>query len=98
MTNHPRYPAPPPQPGRRPADPRTAVYPGQHGNTGYQQNPYDWRYATQQQQQAYRQPYDPYRGGQPPGTSIYVLLPGRLLPTTRPADVVTQPVISVDNG
>ncbi len=30
--------------------------------TGYQQQPYDWRYATQQQQQAYRQPYDPYRG------------------------------------
>ncbi len=63
MTNHPRYSPPPPHPGRRPGDERTAVYPGQHGHTGYQQQPYDWRYATQQQpQQGYRQPYDPYRG------------------------------------
>ena len=32
-------------------------------HAGYQhQQPYDWRYATQQQQQAYRQAYDPYRG------------------------------------
>ncbi len=68
MTNHPRYSSPPPQPGRRPGDDRTAVYPGQHGHTGYQQpqqpqNPYDWRYAQQHpQQHAYRQPYDPYRG------------------------------------
>ena len=50
--------------GRRPGDDRTAVYPGQHGHTGYQQ-PYDWRYTTQQQQHAQRQhayrqqPYDP---------------------------------------
>jgi putative serine protease PepD len=75
MTNHPRYSPPPPQPGRRPATEHTAVYPGQHGLGGYQQ-PYDWRYATQQQpQQAYRQPYDPYRGApQPPQ-----------LPPTRPA-------------
>ena len=66
MTNHPRYSPPPPQPGRRPGDERMAVYPGQHGHTGYQQQPYDWRYATQQQPrqapQGYRQPYDPYRG------------------------------------
>ena len=66
MTNHPRYSPPPPHPGRRPGDERTAVYPGQHGHTGYQQQPYDWRYATQQQPQqppqGYRQPYDPYRG------------------------------------
>ncbi len=64
MTNHPRYSPPPPPAhhGRRPGDDRTAVYPGQHGHTGYQQQqPYDWRYATQQQQ-AYRQAYDPYRG------------------------------------
>jgi putative serine protease PepD len=63
MTNHPRYSPPPPQPGRRPANEHTAVYPGQHGPGGYQQ-PYDWRYATQQQPQpqAYRQPFDPYRG------------------------------------
>jgi putative serine protease PepD len=64
MTNHPRYSPPPPHPGRRPANEHTAVYPGQHGHGGYQQQPYDWRYATQQQPQpqAYRQPYDPYRG------------------------------------
>jgi putative serine protease PepD len=69
MTN-PRYsPPPPPQHGRRHGDDRTAVYPGQlgaptgqHGHPGYQQQPFDWRYATQQQQQAYRQAYDPYRG------------------------------------
>src|SRR6185312_17433035 len=68
MTNDPRYSPPPPYPGRRPGDGRTAGYPAPHGHTGYQQQqpqqqqPYDWRYATQQQQQAYRQPYDPYRG------------------------------------
>ncbi|HET9563884.1 MAG TPA: trypsin-like peptidase domain-containing protein [Mycobacterium sp.] len=62
MTNHPRYSPPPPQPGRRPGDERTAGYPGQYGHPGYQQQqpPYDWRYATQQH--GYRQPYDPYRG------------------------------------
>src|SRR3954467_4042328 len=63
MTNDPRYSPPPPPQGRRPGDDRTAVYPGQYGHTGYQQQqPVDWRYATQQQQQAYRQAYDPYRG------------------------------------
>jgi putative serine protease PepD len=63
MTNHPRYSPPPPQPGRRPANEHTTVYPGPHGYGGYQQQPYDWRYATQQpQHQGYRQPYDPYRG------------------------------------
>ncbi len=61
MTNHPRYSPPPPHPGRRPADGR-AVYPGPQPQGGYPQQPYDWRYATQQQQQSYRQPYDPYRG------------------------------------
>src|ERR1700754_3415479 len=72
MTNHPRYSPPPPPQGRRPGDDHTAVYPpgqlgvppaGRGGHTGYQQQqPYAWRYATQQQQQAYRQAYDPYRG------------------------------------
>ena len=74
MTNDPRYSPPPPYQGRRPGDDRTAVYPGQHGHTGYQQQqPYDWRYATQQQQHAYRQPYDPYRGApqQPPASGRY---------------------------
>jgi two-component system, OmpR family, sensor histidine kinase MprB len=40
---------------------------------------------------------DTVRGGQPPGTSIYVLLPGRLIPATRPVEVVTEPVVSADN-
>ena len=69
MTNHPRYSPPPPPQGRRPVNEHTAVFPGPQGQGGYQQ-PYDWRYATQQQQaqQAYRQPYGPYRGApqQPP--------------------------------
>ena len=38
------------------------------------------------------------RGGQPPGTSIYVLLPGQLIPATRPMEVVQQQVVSADNG
>jgi two-component system sensor histidine kinase MprB len=37
------------------------------------------------------------RGGQPPGTSIFVLLPGRVIPATRPAEVAQQPV-NADNG
>src|SRR6201989_959363 len=37
-------------------------------------------------------------GGQPPGTSIHVLLPGQLVPATRPAEVASQPMISADNG
>jgi two-component system sensor histidine kinase MprB len=36
-------------------------------------------------------------GGHPPGTSIHVLLPGRLLSATRTAEVVAQPVVSADN-
>ena len=60
MTNHPRYSPPPPQPGHRPGvnEPAAPVHPGQHRHGAYQQQPYDWRYATQQQ---YRGPYDPYR-------------------------------------
>jgi putative serine protease PepD len=70
MTNDPRYSPPPPPPGHRPGGH------AQHGAPGYpgaprpyqqpQQQPYDWRYATQQQ---FRPPYDPYRGApqQPPG-------------------------------
>ncbi|PEG40234.1 two-component sensor histidine kinase [Mycolicibacterium agri] len=41
---------------------------------------------------------DTVPGGQPPGTSIFVLLPGRPIAATRPADVDTQPVTNVDNG
>ena len=67
MTNHPRYTPPPPPPGRRPAGPEQATpgYPGAQRPGPYQQ-PYDWRYATQQQQQPYRSPYDPYRGAPVP--------------------------------
>jgi putative serine protease PepD len=71
MTNHPRY-SPPPQPGRRPAQEHVAPgYPAPHGHGPYQQQqqpPYDWRYA----QQAYRPPYDPYRGApQPPPAPVH---------------------------
>jgi putative serine protease PepD len=60
MTNHPRY-SPPPPPGHRPG-PYDRVAPGYPGaqRPGAPQQPYDWRYATQQQ--AYRGPHDPYRG------------------------------------
>ncbi len=76
MTNHPRYSPQPPHQGRRPGDDRTA-YRGQHGHTGYQQPPYDWRYATQQQQHAHRQAYDPYRGApQQSASGAYPGLPG----------------------
>jgi two-component system, OmpR family, sensor histidine kinase MprB len=40
---------------------------------------------------------DTVRGGQPPGTSFYVLLPGRLIPTTRSTEVAQQ-VAGADNG
>jgi two-component system sensor histidine kinase MprB len=41
---------------------------------------------------------DTVRGGQPPGTSFYVLLPGRVISPTRPVEIATQPVASADNG
>jgi putative serine protease PepD len=65
MTNHPRYSPPPPQPGHRPGGHEQHAapgYPGAQRPNPYQptqQQPYDWRYATQQQ---FRAPYDPYRG------------------------------------
>ncbi len=65
MTNHPRYsPTPPPvrQPGVHGQVP--------HGSVGaqppYGEQPYDWRYATEQQRQAFRSQYDPYRGAPMP--------------------------------
>ncbi|MCG7610391.1 MULTISPECIES: S1C family serine protease [Mycobacterium] len=62
MTNHPRYP-------HQPEQHSGGVAPGYAGARPdpYQSQPYDWRYARQQQhpqqtqQQAYRAPYDPYR-------------------------------------
>lgn len=69
MTNHPRY-TPPPQPGRRPEGQQPAApgYPGAHRPNPYhqQQQSYDWRYATQANQQQYRAAYDPYRGAPQP--------------------------------
>src|SRR5262245_14702813 len=75
MTNHPRY-SPPPQPGHRPGGHEQHAapgYPGAHQPNPYQQptqqQPYDWRYATQQQ---FRSPYDPYRGApQSPASGTY---------------------------
>jgi putative serine protease PepD len=67
MTNHPRYSPPPPQQGHRPGGHEQHAapgYPGAHRPGSYQpQQPYDWRYATQQQ---FRAPYDPYRGAPQP--------------------------------
>ncbi|AGB25460.1 trypsin-like serine protease with C-terminal PDZ domain [Mycobacterium sp. JS623] len=73
MTNHPRY-SPPPPPGHRPGGHEQHAAPGYPGaprqyQQPTQQQPYDWRYATQQQ---FRPPYDPYRGApqQPPGMPL----------------------------
>lgn len=75
MTNHPRYSPPPPPPGRRPGpgEPAAPGYTNPQRTAAFQQQPYDWRYATQQQQQqAYRSTYDPYRGApQPPSAGMY---------------------------
>ena len=40
---------------------------------------------------------DTIPGGQPPGTSIHVVLPGRPLPATHTSDM-DEPVVSADNG
>lgn len=77
MTNHPRY-SPPPQPGHRPAGP-DAGYGAPRPDAYPQQQPYDWRYATGQQQQQFRAPYDPYRGAAQP-TAV---LPGSQHPQKR---------------
>ncbi|MFB1295048.1 trypsin-like peptidase domain-containing protein [Mycobacterium sp. pW049] len=72
MTNHPRY-SPTPQQGRQsgypgqvppgPAGPqRSGSYEQQQGSGSW-----DWRYATEQQRQAFRPSYDPYPGAPMPG-------------------------------
>jgi putative serine protease PepD len=73
VTNHPRYSPPPPPQGPRPGpyDRVAPGYPGGAQRPGAPQQPYDWRYATQQQ--AYRGPHDPYRGAPQqamPGTLV----------------------------
>ena len=70
MTNDPRYSPNPQQgrqsgyPGQAPSGPagqsRSASYDPQSGNG------WDWRYATEQQRQAFRAPYDPYQGAPMP--------------------------------
>ncbi len=68
MTNHPRYsPTPPPgrQPGLHGQAPQGHTGPQQQG-AYEQQQPYDWRYATEQQRQAFRAQHDPYRGAPMP--------------------------------
>ncbi len=69
MTDQPRY-SQPQQPGHPGPNPHAAPgYSQVPRQAGYQQ-PYDWRYATQQQPQPqFRPPYDPYhavRQGNPP--------------------------------
>ncbi|AFM18952.1 trypsin-like serine protease with C-terminal PDZ domain [Mycolicibacterium chubuense NBB4] len=68
MTNHPRY-SPPPQPGHQPGThghmPQGQPAPQRSGS--FEQQAYDWRYATEQQRQAFRSPYDPYQGAPMPG-------------------------------
>src|SRR3954464_4974751 len=69
MTNHPRYSPPPPQPGPRPGGHERHAAPGSpgaHRPGPYQQQQYDWRYATQQQPPPFRAPYDPYPGAPQP--------------------------------
>jgi putative serine protease PepD len=80
MTDHSRY-----SPQQQPGHPG----PNQHAAPGYSQSPrpagyqqpYDWRYATQQQQPPYRQPYDPYQAARQvnPATAPYMppMLPRR---------------------
>ena len=84
MTNYPRYSPPPPPPGRRPGVPEHAApgYTGPQRPDQYQQQPYDWRYQTRQQQQPFRAPYDPYRGAPAsPATARYPQAP---MPAPRP--------------
>ncbi|MBX7434148.1 trypsin-like peptidase domain-containing protein [Mycobacterium sp. Y57] len=72
MTNDPRYPQTP-HPGQRQGMPGQ-VQPGSVGPQrpgSYEQQPYDWRYATEQQRQAFRPSYDPYRGAPMPGPGQY---------------------------
>ncbi|MEZ0341961.1 S1C family serine protease [Mycobacterium sp. pV006] len=78
MTNHPRYSPIPPQ-GRQSGMPGGQVDPQRSGAYDYQG--YDWRYATEQQRQAYRSAYDPYPGApMPPVPGQYPGAPGAPAP------------------
>jgi two-component system sensor histidine kinase MprB len=41
---------------------------------------------------------DTVPGGEPPGTSMHVVLPGRPLPATRRPTGIDEPAVSADNG
>ena len=41
---------------------------------------------------------DTVPGGQPPGTAIHMVLPGRPVHATRPTDIVDEPPVSTENG
>jgi putative serine protease PepD len=91
MTNHPYPPPLPPQPGSRQGHYQPG-YPGQHRPGGPQQAP-DWRYATQQQQ-PYRQPYDPYLTND--RTRLMPMLPPQEQPRKRSrAGLLTVGALSV---
>src|SRR5258708_35976777 len=105
MTNHPRYtPPPPPQPGPRPGGHQQQAapgYPGAHRPGPYQQpqQQYDWRYATQQQTQAYRTPYDPYRGApQPSGMPVPPVPQKRFRAGALTAGAVAVAIVSAGGG
>ena len=86
MTNHPRY-SPTPPPGRQPGM-HGQVPPGPVGpqpSGPYEHQHYDWRYATEQQRQAFRAPYDPYRGAPMP------VGPGQYPELGTPAGPQSQP-------
>lgn len=69
MTNDPRY-SPTPQQGRQSGYPGQMppgpVGPPRSGSYEQQTGGWDWRYATEQQRQAIRAPYDPYPGAPMP--------------------------------
>jgi putative serine protease PepD len=104
MTNYPRYPAPPPpQPGPRPGGHQQQAapgYPGAHRPGPYQQpqQQYDWRYATQQQTQQFRTPYDPYRGAPQPGMPIPPLPRKRSRAGALTAGAVAVAIVSAGIG
>ena len=66
MTDHRRYSTNRLGPATRCRTSTGSRLPHAPGQAGHQQQPYDWRYATQAPQtqptQRFRQPYDPYRG------------------------------------
>jgi putative serine protease PepD len=105
MTNYPRYSPPPPQPGPRPGGHQQQAAPGHPGaqRPGPYQQPtpqqqYDWRYATQQQAQAFRTPYDPYRGAPQPGIPVPLVPQKRSRAGALTAGAVAVAIVSAGIG